>query len=544
MNLYLNRVIGKYTYLFYLIDSFSSNPIINLCPKSIDISSGEPDKKFLSALRVLKIDNEYVMKALVIFTNIEKIVLISDRIEARETMLARPKNIEAVFTHSHRISATQNSVSFNAFLSKKQGGNPFESCEARARYISEQLKDSTRRFNIASRDLERIKSSLSNHREMESDLNDKLNNIKNRTSTIKSEIRELEEQLNFYDNTGIDMFIGEKECILGKLTSLKSQFGDSFENKIELDEKIKELSEKIAEAKGDISSLDKHIKLNNDTLCELSQKKRDIQCEIERTNLNIVSISAQISDLNNSLTFVKDSISKLSMEASKFSDRILTERSIQSIERDIAQFEDLINDKKDFCLDDFETTKKEFDECVAECDKSKINVRINEDILDDMKIALEKRQRQWEDLRNGIAKRSNQDFIACLQARDYRGFLEYDHKTRELNINVHIDNIEQSDKLSKRDIKQLSGGEKSFGTTCFLLSLWDAMGCPIRCLDEFDVYMDAINRRLVVEMLINNAKNSGTQFILITPLSVRNFLAPEDQDSVHMVVLKDPHRSG
>lgn len=35
-----------------------------------------------------------------------------------------------------------------------------------------------------------------------------------------------------------------------------------------------------------------------------------------------------------------------------------------------------------------------------------------------------------------------------------------------------------------RETKTLSGGEKSFSTICLLLSLWDAMGAPIRCLDE------------------------------------------------------------
>ena len=35
-----------------------------------------------------------------------------------------------------------------------------------------------------------------------------------------------------------------------------------------------------------------------------------------------------------------------------------------------------------------------------------------------------------------------------------------------------------------REAKTLSGGEKSFSTICLLLSLWDAMGAPVRCLDE------------------------------------------------------------
>ena len=42
---------------------------------------------------------------------------------------------------------------------------------------------------------------------------------------------------------------------------------------------------------------------------------------------------------------------------------------------------------------------------------------------------------------------------------------------------------------STKNTKSLSGGERSYTTVCFIMSLWEAMEAPFRCLDEFDVFM-------------------------------------------------------
>jgi hypothetical protein len=58
-------------------------------------------------------------------------------------------------------------------------------------------------------------------------------------------------------------------------------------------------------------------------------------------------------------------------------------------------------------------------------------------------------------------------------------------------------------KHNSKDPRALSGGETSFATICLLLSIWECVACPLRCLDEFDVFMDAHNRKLAMSLLVS-----------------------------------------
>lgn len=91
-----------------------------------------------------------------------------------------------------------------------------------------------------------------------------------------------------------------------------------------------------------------------------------------------------------------------------------------------------------------------------------------------------------------------------------------------------------------RDPRSLSGGEKSFSTVCLLMAMWNAMSSPLRGLDEFDVFMDPVNRRVAVGMLIDNARDrSTTQFILISPQAMTDLnLDP----NVKVIQLEDPRK--
>ncbi|CAB4271219.1 unnamed protein product [Prunus armeniaca] len=68
-----------------------------------------------------------------------------------------------------------------------------------------------------------------------------------------------------------------------------------------------------------------------------------------------------------------------------------------------------------------------------------------------------------------------------------------------------------------RDTRGLSGGERSFSTLCFALALHDMTEAPFRAMDEFDVFMDAVSRKISLDTLVDFALAQGSQWILITP---------------------------
>jgi hypothetical protein len=63
-----------------------------------------------------------------------------------------------------------------------------------------------------------------------------------------------------------------------------------------------------------------------------------------------------------------------------------------------------------------------------------------------------------------------------------------------------------------------AGGERSFTTVAFILALGEWTESPFRALDEFDVFMDAVNRRIATQTLLEFAREKAElQFVLLTP---------------------------
>ena len=86
-------------------------------------------------------------------------------------------------------------------------------------------------------------------------------------------------------------------------------------------------------------------------------------------------------------------------------------------------------------------------------------------------------------------------YLGCryMHRRGYVGSIKLDYQSEKMEMKVKVDEAKNKSSIVK-DMKSLSGGERSFTTVCFMLALANNISSPFHCMDEFDIFMDPVNR--------------------------------------------------
>ena len=137
-----------------------------------------------------------------------------------------------------------------------------------------------------------------------------------------------------------------------------------------------------------------------------------------------------------------------------------------------------------------------------------------------------------------VGKMTTQRFSENMVQRKFDGRLKLDHKNKKLTMEVKKNDGDLASQAC--ELSMLSGGERSYTQSAFLLALWKAIECPFRVLDEFDVFMDQLNRVTTLQNLQRMAleEKANNQFIFITPTDLSSIKA--DQVKVCVWKMKPP----
>uniref|UniRef100_A0A669DIC5 Structural maintenance of chromosomes protein 6 n=1 Tax=Oreochromis niloticus TaxID=8128 RepID=A0A669DIC5_ORENI len=183
-----------------------------------------------------------------------------------------------------------------------------------------------------------------------------------------------------------------------------------------------------------------------------------------------------------------------------------------------------------------EQVVREYAEALALYREKTNQVRDLRRFIDRLDNIMSDRQNRYKIMRRSLSVRCKLYFNNFLIKMNCCGSMIFDHNNETLSIMVR----REEDGVS--DMRSLSGGERSFSTVCFMLSLWEITESPFRCLDEFDVYMDMHNRRICLDLLLELSERQHLrQFIFITPLNTSN-LPKSDLIKIHQLRAPERHR--
>ncbi|XP_049405607.1 structural maintenance of chromosomes protein 6B isoform X1 [Solanum stenotomum] len=129
--------------------------------------------------------------------------------------------------------------------------------------------------------------------------------------------------------------------------------------------------------------------------------------------------------------------------------------------------------------------------------------------------ALELRWSKFQRNATLLKRQLTWQFNGHLGKKGISGHIKVCYEEKTLSIEVKMP--QDASSSSVRDTRGLSGGERSFSTLCFALALHEMTEAPFRAMDEFDVFMDAVSRKISLDAVVDFALAQGSQWIFITP---------------------------
>uniref|UniRef100_A0A8C5HJI8 Structural maintenance of chromosomes protein 6 n=1 Tax=Gouania willdenowi TaxID=441366 RepID=A0A8C5HJI8_GOUWI len=244
-----------------------------------------------------------------------------------------------------------------------------------------------------------------------------------------------------------------------------------------------------------------------------------------------------IQTLEANLKSKEEELQASSAKASEIcAERMDISRTARSLDTEINRLKVKISTQQDQQGDPKEIVRQ-YHEALENYKNTAQQVKNLKSFINNLDKVMDHRLQVYADLRSFMSARCKYYFDSMLAQRGYSGSMTFDHKKETLSISVQPKKGKKND---SGDMRSLSGGERSFSTVCFVLSLWAITEAPFRCLDEFDVYMDMVNRRISMDMMLRVAASQRfRQFIFLTPQSMSSL---PDSKFIQIHQLKDPDR--
>jgi len=468
----------------------------------------------------LNIEDPNVFNHIVDQRKIEQIIVCKTQDEAKNLMTYKqnvPMNCAYTITHDwNRFLPASNNGSYRSYyIEQPRGSNLLKST------MSSQIEDKKVELNeLHSKktsnvyEIGYISQSKKSYQAEKKRALDVINKYRKEIGEINKEITKVKAT---QDDTGVselESLRKEKNETEQELKDITEQIANFQNQRVQIREKLKDSARDIQKKRDEIKLIKSSESL------ELKEKQRDVDTKMKKKEREITNQEKLIKLIKDKFDAAKkkkiedtktlQSARKQALEG-KYQE-VFPEESIKLLREKADAIGKKLNVKNELNWDitklkeDFTAIKGRYEKNSVQCENLKSTLAI----LEGMKTERKRKIFYIRDLITNCVRRTFNEQMKSL-GKDI--FLRINHQKRHLQFVSKNHHERSSD-----DISALSGGEKSYTQMCLITSLWDMMDPPFRCLDEWDVFLDAINRKEISKALLDfSLKNQDKQFIFISP---------------------------
>ena len=296
-------------------------------------------------------------------------------------------------------------------------------------------------------------------------------------------------------------FQSKVEDAKARIDTLNQEIGVLEERRVELgkqmdarDESIEMLKESQSSVKKEIKKIEQYIaKLNqvkdaqNGKRTQWEQQVKDIQEAIDQsmeTTLAIVESRENAAARKQHLvdTYRSKGISNDDIE------KLITRKALEKKYQHLAKTIEEAEEEAGGNLADLEVEVANAQEKLAQDGH---DMRKNLNLFKGLQDAYKQREAKLFQVDDFVERTVSSKFRHYMRKKGHFGKIVVRRKEKKLEIGVRIGSDKKKESVIK-DLKQLSGGERSFATVAFALALGGETDTPFRAMDEFDVFMDSV----------------------------------------------------
>ncbi|PRP80617.1 hypothetical protein PROFUN_11560 [Planoprotostelium fungivorum] len=482
--------------------------------RQYDLRASElPDPRYTTVLSVLKANHPAVINTCIDQANIERNIMMKERKDASRVMFDNgpvPHHVKSCFTLDFKQlyvrNGTQVTVPWKGerrFLGVNVDSRLAE-CEAARDRISHEVRGMSGEKKKVEENVNGTRGQLQRARRQ----------LQAQQQAVNPLQREIDELKNYKEPASEEQT--SVEDLKQTLESLYKSLEEAKESKEKAQENAKEVKQKQAPFHRQLQEKQQEIDNIATDISSTQDNVNDVSARLQQLVLKKAKSSRAALEIERNREQVEESLGEARREVEN---RVAIASQIcpEAIEREIRHVQDEINREKRGKRQP-EVIRKRYKEANFNYQTIVNQVQSLEGQQKDMEKCLQGRLAKWQSFRKSLAMRTGMLFNYYLTQKGYSGSLKWDHEGKKLDIRVELDKDRPRQQQATQDTRALSGGERSYSTVSLLLALWEAMECPFRAMDEFDVFMDAMNRDLSIKLLIDASKEQlDRQFIFITP---------------------------